>query len=196
MLGSSRPYTFDRVVRLVISLAIAGIALWLLNVLSGALLPFFIACLLAYIFKPFVAFNKRVLRCKGNIIPIFLFLIELIGVIVAAGYLLIPRMAEEISAMARLLGDYASSTAGTAVSADVHRFIREHIDFNYLASLLTKEQWYELIKSSISGTWTMLSGGISLIIALCGWFIVLLYFIFIFDGALFNSIFIASTFLF
>lgn len=179
MLGSSRPYTFDRVVRLVISLAIAGIALWLLNVLSGALLPFFIACLLAYIFKPFVAFNKRVLRCKGNIIPIFLFLIELIGVIVAAGYLLIPRMAEEISAMARLLGDYASSTAGTAVSADVHRFIREHIDFNYLASLLTKEQWYELIKSSISGTWTMLSGGISLIIALCGWFIVLLYFIFI-----------------
>ena len=103
MLGSSRPYTFDRVVRLVISLAIAGIALWLLNVLSGALLPFFIACLLAYIFKPFVAFNKRVLRCKGNIIPIFLFLIELIGVIVAAGYLLIPRMAEEISAMARLL---------------------------------------------------------------------------------------------
>lgn len=108
-----------------------------------------------------------------------MFLIELIGVIVAAGYLLIPRMAEEISAMARLLGDYASSTAGTAVSADVHRFIREHIDFNYLASLLTKEQWYELIKSSISGTWTMLSGGISLIIALCGWFIVLLYFIFI-----------------
>ena len=49
-------YTFDRVVRLVIALAvIIGLAL-LVNRLSGVLLPFLIGWLLAYLIHPLVKF--------------------------------------------------------------------------------------------------------------------------------------------
>ena len=64
MFDTSRPFTFDRVVRILITIATLIGAYWLLKAISGALLPFCVACLLAYIFEPFVAFNKRLLRCR------------------------------------------------------------------------------------------------------------------------------------
>lgn len=179
MFGSSRPYTFDRVVRIVISLTVLLAAIWLLNALSGALLPFFIACLLAYIFEPFVAFNKRILRCKNNALPIFLFLAEMLAVLVLLGYLLIPRIVDELVTVAKLFNDYATSPSNPYLPNEIYDFIKEHVDFNYIASLLTSEQWAELLRQSLSGTWSMVSSGISAVLALCSWFIVLLYFIFI-----------------
>lgn len=175
----SRPYTFDRVVRIVIALLAVLSALWLLNALSGALLPFFIACLLAYLFEPFVAFNKRMLHCNGNALPIFLFLVELAAATALIGYLLIPHIIGEMVAAANLFKDYATSPGNSSLPQAIHGFIKEYVDFNYLASLLTKEQWLEIIKDSLSGTWSMVSSGISAIIAACSWFIVLIYFIFI-----------------
>ena len=179
MLDTSRPFTFDRVVRIIISLSVVFALLWLLNRLSGALLPFFVACLLAYIFEPFVAFNKKILRCKNNILPILLFLVELFGVIMLAGYLLIPRIVEELVTMARLTNEYLNSPNSSVLPPAINDFFRNHVDFSYIASLLTKEQWIELVNKSLSGTWSMVSSGISAIMAIFSWFIVLLYFIFI-----------------
>lgn len=45
----NKEITFDRFIRWVIVLAISFSALWLVNYLSDALLPFFIAWLLAYL---------------------------------------------------------------------------------------------------------------------------------------------------
>ena len=93
MFDTSRPFTFDRVVRILITIATLIGAYWLLKAISGALLPFCVACLLAYIFEPFVTFNKRLLRCRGNVLPIFLFLVELFGVIALLGWFLMPHQA-------------------------------------------------------------------------------------------------------
>ncbi len=176
---SQHPYTFDRVIRILFTLAIIIAAFWLLNKLSNALLPFFVACLLAYIFEPFVAFNKRILHLKNNIIPIILFLIEFTGFITLFVYLLAPIIIEELVTVTNLIKEYANSSESPYVPAEVHAFIRKYIDLNHIASLLTKEQWIELIKNTLSGTWTVVSGSISIIITICSWFIVLLYFIFI-----------------
>lgn len=91
---SSRPYTFDRVIRIVFSAIIIIGIFWLLKILYNALLPFFIACLLAYMFKPFVEFNKKLLRCKRNIIPIILFLIELCVALTLIVLLVLPSIIE------------------------------------------------------------------------------------------------------
>lgn len=45
MINDSRPYTFDRVIRLLIGAGCLLAVFWLLNRLSDALLPFFVACL-------------------------------------------------------------------------------------------------------------------------------------------------------
>ena len=65
---SRKPFTFDRVVRLIITcLIIAGI-LMLINALKGVLLPFCVACLIAYIFEPFVQFNRRLLQDRKSVV--------------------------------------------------------------------------------------------------------------------------------
>ncbi len=70
-----RPYTFDRVVRIIFSLCGLLIALYLLDLLSDVLLPFFVACMIAYILEPSVEFNKRILGCKRRFFPVILTLI-------------------------------------------------------------------------------------------------------------------------
>ena len=56
-----RPYTFDRVVRIIFSLCGLVITLFLLAILSDVLLPFFVACLIAYVLEPTVEFNKKIM---------------------------------------------------------------------------------------------------------------------------------------
>lgn len=73
---TQRPYTFDRVVRLVITCVAICAAIWLINVLKGVLLPFCIACLIAYLFEPFVQYNRRLLNLKGRLIAIFVTLLK------------------------------------------------------------------------------------------------------------------------
>ena len=50
----SRPYTFDRVVRLLIAGGGIVLAVWLINILKSVLLPFLVAWLIAYMLEPFV----------------------------------------------------------------------------------------------------------------------------------------------
>ena len=179
MFDTSRPFTFDRVVRILITIATLIGAYWLLKAISGALLPFCVACLLAYIFEPFVAFNKRLLRCRGNVLPIFLFLVELFGVIALLGWFLVPRIIDEIVTVGNLFNDYATSSSSRYIPQAVHDFVMKYVDMKTLASVLTQEQWSDIVKKSLSGTWTMVSGSISMLLTVCSWFIVLLYFIFI-----------------
>lgn len=61
-----RPYTFDRVVRIVFSICGLLIALYLLNVLKGVLLPFLVACLICYMLEPLVKWNQRVTHVKSR----------------------------------------------------------------------------------------------------------------------------------
>lgn len=44
-----RYWTVDRIMRLVISLAITAALVWLIRSLSNVLLPFFVACAVAYL---------------------------------------------------------------------------------------------------------------------------------------------------
>lgn len=179
MFDTSRPFTFDRVVRILITIATLIGAYWLLKAISGALLPFCVACLLAYIFEPFVTFNKRLPRCRGNVLPIFLFLVELFGVIALLGWFLIPRIIDEIVTVGNLFNDYATSSSSRYIPQAVHDFVMKYVDMKTLASVLTQEQWSDIVQKSLSGTWTMVSGSISMLLTVCSWFIVLLYFIFI-----------------
>ena len=71
-----KEFTFDRVVRMAIGLAVIGAILWLLNYLKGVLLPFAVACLVAYMMNPMVEWNKRMLRLKGRTLPTILTLLE------------------------------------------------------------------------------------------------------------------------
>lgn len=91
-----QPYTLDRVVRLLITLSVILIAIWLINLLKGVLLPFLVAWLIAYLMEPLVQYNRRMLKLKGRAPAIFMTLFEVSFLICAAAYFLMPMMLDEL----------------------------------------------------------------------------------------------------
>ncbi len=175
-----RPYTFDRVVRIIFSLCGLIAVLYLLDILSGVLLPFFVACLIAYILEPTVLFNKKILGCKRRFFPVIMTLVEAIFVVGILGWLLIPYLVQECTEMTIVIRDYASSQIQIPyISKEIHDFIRNNVDFDQIGRLLSRDQWMELIKNSINHTWSFIGSSLSFIVGFISWLIVVLYVIFI-----------------
>lgn len=180
MSSSSTPYTFDRVVRLLIGVAAVAVGLWLLNVLKDVLLPFFVACLIAYVFEPFVQFNRRLLHLRGRTVAIFVTLFEALFFVGVAGYFLIPMLFDEMHRMADILRNYAASASEIRfLPSDVHVFLRRHVDFNHLSDLLTRQEWMSVIENALSALWQIVTGSITVILGVVSWFVVVLYVVFI-----------------
>lgn len=180
MESTRRPFTFDRVIRIAITIAVIGAAFWLINYLKGVLLPFVVACLLAYMINPLVEWNMRIFRFKGRVAPTILSLTELVIALTGVLWLLIPYIYSEAHDMVLMLGDYAKAQLSVPyLPAAVHDFIRDNIDINWLQSLLTREQWVNLISKTAEETWNVVGSTLSIILTLCSWVLVLLYLIFI-----------------
>ncbi|MCH5346976.1 MAG: AI-2E family transporter [Muribaculaceae bacterium] len=177
---SSQPYTFDRVVRIIINLAVFVAVIFLIYYLRSVLLPFGVACLVAYLLEPFVQFNRKLLRLKGRIVAVFITLFEAIFFVSLLIYLLTPSIVAEAHKMSQLLEQYAGSKSSIPFLPDtIQDFIRTHVDFKQISSLLTREEWTSLIEKSVTASWSVITGSIELLVGLFGWCIVLLYLIFI-----------------
>lgn len=175
-----RPYTFDRVVRIIFAVCGLAITILLLNNLSDVLLPFIVACLIAYILEPIVEFNMKWTHCKRRFFPVMLTLLEAMLAVALLCWIFIPYFIQECTSMAGIISDYASSRIQIPyLSKEIHNFIRENVDFDQIGRMLSQEQWVELIKNSLMKTWSFIGSSLSFIIGLVSWLIVILYVIFI-----------------
>lgn len=175
-----RPYTFDRVIRILFSVCGLVAALYLLEVLSDVLLPFFVACLIAYVLEPIVLFNQRVTRLKQRFIPVMLTLLETMCVVGVIAWLLIPYLIQECASMTEIIKDYATSRIQIPyVSKEIHEFIRDNVDFDKISRMLSRDQWMELIRNSLSRTWSFIGSSLSFLVGVVSWLIIVIYVIFI-----------------
>ena len=101
-------YDLDRTVRLVINCVLFIALIWLINILKDVLLPFCVGCLIAYLFEPFVQFNRNLLKLKGRILATFITLSEMTFIFLLICYFIIPMIMNEASQMASMLKAYAS----------------------------------------------------------------------------------------
>ncbi len=172
----SRPFTFDRVVRLFIACAIVVFLVWLINVLKDVLLPFCVACLVAYIFEPFVQYNRRLLRLRGRVVAIFVTLFEILLFFGILLYFTVPMIIDEFRQMGALLGRYATTDVSIQfLPPEVHDFLRQNIDFEALSERIMQQDFNSIIHKVLS----VVNGGLHVILALVGWLMVLLYVVFI-----------------
>lgn len=164
---SRQPYTFDRVVRLVIGALLFAGAILLINALKDVLLPFCVACLIAYMLEPFVQYNKRLLHFKGRTPAIFVTLFEVFFILGIILYFFTPMLLDEMHQMAAILRKYADSNSSiTFLPQAVHDFIRRQVDFNRISDMLTSQEWTSVIESALSASWKIISGSISVLL---GW---------------------------
>lgn len=94
MAGETTPYTFDRVVRMVLSAAALVAVFLLLRYLSDVLLPFAVAVVLAYLLNPLVALFERRTRRRGVAVGVTLFGLAALGL--ALVVLIVPLMLGQV----------------------------------------------------------------------------------------------------
>ncbi|AHF13034.1 permease [Barnesiella viscericola DSM 18177] len=175
-----QPYTFDRVIRILFGAVFVVGLFYLIYILRGALLPFLVAWIVAYMLNPLVVYNKRVFKLKGRVIAIALTFLEVLVTLALLAVLVLPSIIDEIGVMRRLLSDYVYHSSNIPfVPQAVHDFIRQNVDFTQLSTLLSREQWLSVIEESFSGAWGFITGSVGEIINIVSWLIVLLYIVFI-----------------
>lgn len=173
----SRPYTFDRVVRILFSLALVVAIVYLIDILKGVLLPFCVACLIAYMLEPIVQYNRKIFHIKGRILAIILTLVEVLIVIGLFGFFFIPSLISELHQMGQLMGHYAdlAEIHIPFLPDSIHDLLRNHIDFKTIARNISSQDLETILEKSFS----FISSSLSFILGILAWFIVLLYVIFI-----------------
>lgn len=174
------PYTLDRVVRIVFSIAGMLIALYFLYILKGVLLPFMVAMLLAYMMEPIVLWNRKILHCRRRFVPVILTLLEVLIVIGVFAAIFVPYLIQETSQMADAVKRYATTQVDIPyISNEIHEFIQQNINFDAVSKYLTQDQWGEMIRSLVTSSWSVLTSGVGFLWEMISWLIVLLYLIFI-----------------
>ena len=179
---SEKKITFDSFIHSVVGIVIVIGILVLLNRLSGVLLPFFIACLIAYLIYPLVKFFQYKLRMKSRILSIFctLFVLTLLGI--AAFYILIPPIINEAGKVKDLLVAYFTSgihSSSSSVPESLSEFIQENIDYEALNQLISYENILSALKTAVPKLWILLSESVSFLFSIFALFIILLYIVFI-----------------
>lgn len=174
------PYTFDRVVRLTITIACVIAGLWLLNYLKGVLIPFLVSCLIAYMLNPVVGWNRKLFRLKGRVLATILTIIEVTVILGAALSFLGPYIYKEFQNMIVLFNNYAKANFDVPyLPKAIHDFILDTVDIEHLKSLMTREEWVNLLREAANKTWPFVESTFSIILSIFSWAIVFIYIVFI-----------------
>ncbi|MCQ2289436.1 MAG: AI-2E family transporter [Muribaculaceae bacterium] len=175
-----KKYDFDRVVRMVMTVAVVALSIYVINYLAPVLLPFLVGFLLAYILEPVVLWVKKVTHLKRRIGPVIITLFMLIITLVVFFWLLVPYLVDEVSDMTKLLAQYAKHSFKIPyIPASVQEYINSNIDVNHISTLLSKEQWVKVMNNVATGTWSVLGGTWNVIMSAVSSLIVLLYMVFV-----------------
>ena len=175
-----RPFTFDRVTRIVFSIVIIGVLLYLITVLRNALLPFLIAWLLAYMMQPFVKFFQYKLKLKSRILAIVAVIISASLIIGIAAALVVPSVAQEAERTLNLMRTHNPGEGHVPlIPASWIEYLENNVDINQLMELLSRENIQNAIKQLAPKVRNILSNTFSILFSITIIFVILLYFIFI-----------------
>lgn len=177
----SRPYTFDRIVRIAITIGIFYGVITAMNYLSGVLIPFVLSLLIAYLLFPVVKFlDRRVF--KNRIVAILTTLLVLL--LIGAGSLAIalPIIVGQVQKMGKLITNLVNANFGGELPDYLHRvedYILELAQREDVQEMLKIENIEALAKRVLPGVYGILNSSLGILLSIVGLTIILFYVIFI-----------------
>lgn len=172
----SKPITFDRMCRIVITLVIAAGCIWLVNILRNVLLPFCLACLIAYMLQPVVEFCMKRLKIRWHIAAIFLTLGVVGGAIVGLAYLFIPSIIDETTQMITLVKRYTDTGDVLPLfPKEVWETVERYLNADSMTRLLAGGK----LESILSKSLTLVSTSVEYLFHVLEWLLTFIYVIFI-----------------
>ncbi len=172
--------TFDSFIRGILAGAVIVGILYLVNRLSGVLLPFFVAWLIAYLIYPMVTFFQYRLKVKSRVASIFIVMLVLTAIVTLAAIGLVPPIIDEFGKLKGLLEEYfIEGSKQAAIPGTVANFVREHIDMLEINNALNEENIANTIRNIWPQVWNIFTQGVNVMVSVFTSFIILLYTFFI-----------------
>lgn len=169
-------WNIDRIMKLIIGLALAAVIVFLLHYLRAALLPFFIACFIAYMLQPLVEFNRRWLHEKGRIISSIITVLDVLVIVGGIVYMFLPHVMDELDVLGKILHEVTSGKRPLSPEfAGLVNYVQEHFNPTEINSLLSDFHISTLISKGTS----LLGESVGVIMQVLGWAMTLIYVLFI-----------------
>lgn len=170
--------TFDKFVRGMLITIMVVAVLYIVNYLSGALLPFIIAWLFAYLLYPLVKFIQYKMKVKVRALAIIIALLLVIAVIGAMIYFIIPPMIEQFQKLYDVLMRWLQQTTHTNDLSVIAK--RWFIDNQHeIERFFKSKDFSDMLKSGMPKVFSVLGQTASVIISIVASCITLLYMFFI-----------------
>ncbi len=176
----SRPFTFDRTVRLVIAVALAACLFALARTLSSVLLPFVVAWFIAYLLHPIVNFVQNKIRIRNRGLAVAVTLIVLLALIAGIVAVLIPLVRREASYMTHLVTTYVKDFQFSSfVPLEVQDMLKDWLQQTDISSLMDKVNIGAIVEKLGGYVGGLIGGSLSFISSLFVVFVCFLYLVFI-----------------
>jgi predicted PurR-regulated permease PerM len=179
MLLDNQPYTFDRVFRLTVSIATLVFLVWLADRLSGVLVPFAVAFLIAFLLNPLVNLVQRKIPNRA---AAALLVMAGVGVLGALGvWLLLEVMVSEVIGLGQALGALVTEQnlpeqVRGLLPADVLDQIRGFYgDWKQVEDLVRQERFWTLLGKVAPVPLSILQGLGGLVAWIFGLSVILMY---------------------
>ena len=174
--GKQTFWTTDRIMQLIIGITLTVLLVLLLRYLSNVLLPFFVACFIAYLLQPLVEWNRRIFKLKGRGIASLLTLLEAavaLGVVLA---FTLPSMLREVGMLGKILHEVSTGKIAPPhyIVSFVH-LINNYVDPEYICHHLNGQDLNTLLSKGPS----IVEASVGLLMDVLGWLLTLIYILFI-----------------
>ena len=177
----TRPYTFDRVVRILIGLTVIVLLFLLTKRLSAVLFPFLLAWLLAYMLHPIVSFFQHKVKLRNRILSVLVTFILLASVLTGLVMLIAPMISNEVLRMSELISLYVQGVnVDTILPVTWQNEIRDFLSQLNIQALFSDPALRSVIEKVAPQLWNIVDNSISLLLGLTVILLIFLYTIFIF----------------
>lgn len=167
--------TFDRFIRGLMAVVGLGLAVYIINILSAVLLPFFIAWLLAYLIHPAVKFFQFKLHLRNRTLCILLTMLLILGAIVGFMYLILPPIIAEFMQFRAVIADFIRETGNSDLARQTESYLQKYFDQNSFIKLLHENNIVEAVKLAVNQFWYLVSQTFSFLFTLLSACMVFLY---------------------
>ncbi len=159
---TKKEITFDRFIRILFGLALCVVVYFLLRKLSGVLMPFIVAWLIAYMLNPFVKFVQNKCKIRHRWLAIVITFILFAVVVGGLCWMIIPAVINEIAMLKDIVVKYVKDNnlpdlfteyimPYITSTEDVGEYFSVSDLTTFLDTMLPKI--FSLISSSISAVW-------------------------------------------
>lgn len=172
-------YTFDRTIRMIVSVAIIVALVLLFNRLSSVLLPFLVGWLIAYLLYPIVRFIQNRLRVNNRPISIAITLLLVIVVVGGLIWALVPAITDEFNKATVLVNEFLAKPTGREIGSELALWLKDIVAQLNTSETINLGSMKTLAEKLLPGVWSVISGTWQVLAGVFVVFIVFMYVVFI-----------------